>query len=200
MKHPMDLHRSRRVWRDWDGRRTSFRPRATRWRFGRGELGAMLLAGITGGLAWTMLPVNGDATMPTAPAPASVQAPASAVMSAPAIRASFSLCHTGGGTNCVVDGDTFWMSGAKIRIADIDTPETHPARCPQEAALGKAATVRLHALLNSGEVSLHTIGRDTDRYGRLLRTVSVDGRGVGDTLIAEGLARAYEGGRRAGWC
>ena len=48
----------------------------------------------------------------------------------------FSLCHTGGGGNCVVDGDTFWCNGQKIRIADIDTPETHPARCAAEAELG----------------------------------------------------------------
>src|SRR5687767_13991603 len=41
------------------------------------------------------------------------------------IRASFSLCHTGGGYNCVVDGDTIWLQGQTIRIAGIDAPETH---------------------------------------------------------------------------
>ena len=99
----------------------------------------------------------------------------------------------------MVDGDTFRMAGDKIRIADIDTPETHPARCPKEARLGAAATQRLQALLNSGTVTLHPIDRDTDRYGRKLRRVEVNGRGVGDTLIAEGLARPYRG-RRMGWC
>ncbi|MCR5870173.1 thermonuclease family protein [Sphingomonas sp. J344] len=118
---------------------------------------------------------------------------------APVPRANFGFCHSGGGTNCVVDGDTFWIAGVKIRIADIDTPETHPARCPEEARLGAAATQRLQALLNSGAVTLHAIDRDTDRYGRKLRLVEVDGRGVGDTLVAEGLARPYRG-RRTGWC
>jgi hypothetical protein len=53
---------------------------------------------------------------------------------------TFGLCHTGGGQNCVVDGDTFWIDGMKIRVADIDAPETHPPRCPYEADVGDRAT------------------------------------------------------------
>lgn len=115
-------------------------------------------------------------------------------------HANFGLCHTGGGRNCVVDGDTFWLNGQKIRVADIDTPETHPARCPGEAALGDAATRRLQELLNAGDFSLRSVDRDRDRYGRLLRVVERDGQSLGDMLIAEGLARPYAGGIRAGWC
>jgi endonuclease YncB( thermonuclease family) len=115
------------------------------------------------------------------------------------IRASFGYCHTGGGTNCVVDGDTIWLGGEKIRVADIDAPETHPARCAEEQALGDRATQRLRQLLNNGAVSLATIDRDRDRYGRKLRIVLVDGRSVGDRLVDEGLARWYAGGRRP-WC
>ncbi|NJS14496.1 MAG: thermonuclease family protein, partial [Sphingopyxis sp.] len=70
------------------------------------------------------------------------------------LQARFSLCHAGGGSNCVVDGDTFWFRGEKIRIADIDTPETHPPRCAEEGRLGAAATRRLHGLLNAGPFSL----------------------------------------------
>ena len=73
--------------------------------------------------------------------------------------------------NCVVDGDTIWFKGQNIRIADIDTPETHDPRCPEELALGNQATKRLHQLVNSGAVSLETIDRDEDRYGRKLRIV-----------------------------
>ncbi|WP_241230562.1 thermonuclease family protein [Sphingomonas koreensis] len=151
------------------------------------------LAGIAGGLGW--------AAYPLVPGEARAVADRSAGLSGrPVPIARFTLCHSGGGSNCVVDGDTFRMNGAKIRIADIDTPETHPARCAREAELGAAATRRLHALLNSGTVSLETVGRDADRYGRKLRLVSVDDRGVGETLVAEGLARPYSGGYRAGWC
>jgi len=112
---------------------------------------------------------------------------------------NFALCHTGGGTNCVVDGDTFWMDGAKIRVADIDAPETHPSRCPEEARLGRAATLRLQALLSAGPVTLEVPDRATDRYGRALRIATRGGRSLGAQLVDEGLARPWTG-RRQPWC
>jgi len=114
-------------------------------------------------------------------------------------RVHFGLCHTGGGYNCVVDGDTIWFKGQNIRVADIDAPETHEPRCGSEKALGDRATLRLQQLLNRGQVSLQSIDRDTDSYGRRLRLVMVDGDSVGDTLVSEGLARWYAGGKRP-WC
>lgn len=114
-------------------------------------------------------------------------------------RVSFSFCHTGGGYNRVVDGDTIWLEGVKIRIADIDTPETHDYRCEAEKNLGDRATVRLREILQSGNISLRSIDQDADQYGRKLRIVLVDGESVGETLVDEGLARWYEGGRRP-WC
>ena len=128
-----------------------------------------------------------------------IQQPETAVADPSSVRASFGYCHTGGGTNCVVDGDTIWLNGQNIRIADIDAPETHDPRCPEELALGYQATQRLHALVNSGAVTMESIGRDTDRFGRKLRVVLVDGSSVGSTLVGEGLARWYEGGKRP-WC
>ena len=124
--------------------------------------------------------------------------PATATADAP-IATHFSLCHTGGGTNCVVDGDTFWIGGEKVRVADIDAPETHPPRCAYEADLGDRATLRLQELLNAGAVTLAPADRDTDRYGRLLRIVERDGHSLGDQLVAEGLARPWTG-RRLPWC
>lgn len=113
--------------------------------------------------------------------------------------ASFGMCKSGGGTNCVVDGDTIWYRGTKIRIADIDTPETHQSRCAAEAELGAAATRRLHQLVNAGPFTLQSIDRDEDRYGRKLRIITRGGESLGDILVEEGLARYYEGGRRS-WC
>jgi len=99
----------------------------------------------------------------------------------------------------VVDGDTFWLGGDKIRIADIDTPELH-ARCPAELALAQKATHRLENLLGEGPFEMSPIGgRDEDRYGRKLRIVSRGGRSLGDVLVAEGLARTWTG-RREPWC
>ena len=65
--------------------------------------------------------------------------------------------------------------------------------------MGERAASRLQELLNGGAVSLSNIDRDEDVYGRKLRNAAVDGRDVGDTLIGEGLAREYAGGRRS-WC
>lgn len=98
----------------------------------------------------------------------------------------------------VIDGDTFDFAGERIRILDIDTPETRPARCAREAELGARATERLRQLLGQ-PFELQANGRDEDRYGRKLRVVLVRGRSVGEQLVAEGLARRYEGGRRP-WC
>lgn len=115
------------------------------------------------------------------------------------LSARFGFCHSGGGTNCVVDGDTFWFRGEKYRIADIDTPETHGPRCAAEAALGARATERLQALLNAGPFSLEVGDRDTDRYGRALRIVTRNDESLGAILVTEGLARSWDGGRHP-WC
>ena len=104
-----------------------------------------------------------------------------------------------GGVNCVVDGDTAWIDGEKIRVADIDAPETHPPHCQSEAELGDRATRRLAELLNTGAFEIVRIDRDIDRYGRKLRVLSRNGRSLGDMLVSEGLARTWEGKRRP-WC
>ena len=116
-----------------------------------------------------------------------------------AAASRFIFCHNGGGVNCVVDGDTFWMSGEKVRIADIDTPETHSPRCEAERTLGARATRRLRALLNAGPFSTRRIDRERDRYGRLLRIVTRNGRSIGSMLVVEGLARPWTGSRQP-WC
>jgi endonuclease YncB( thermonuclease family) len=126
-------------------------------------------------------------------------AAAATVRQPSATFAGFGFCHTGGGTNCVVDGDTIRLAGEKIRVADIDAPETHDPRCAAEQQLGNQATRRLQQLLNGGSVSLQATDRDEDRYGRKLRIVLVDGRSVGEMLVGEGLARSYGNGRRP-WC
>jgi len=130
---------------------------------------------------------------------ASLLLPAEATAKDQIVR-TFALCHTGGGTNCVVDGDTIWLDGEKIRIADIDVPETHPPRCDREAELGNRATRRMQELVNAGPFSVSMIGRrDTDRHGRSLRVLKRHGQSLGDILVREGLARTWTG-RREPWC
>ena len=112
---------------------------------------------------------------------------------------SFAVCGMVRRT-CVVDGDTIWLEGLKIRIADIDTPEISQPRCDYEYDLGIKARDRLLVLLNQGEFSSVPIGnRDEDQYGRKLRVLTRDGRSIGVQLVAEGLARTWSG-RREPWC
>lgn len=113
--------------------------------------------------------------------------------------AAFAKCEGANRVTCVVDGDTFWLYGAKIRIADINTPETHSPACADEARLGEAATLRLISLLNAGPFQLVNGARDRDRYGRLLRVVERRGTSIGGILVAEGLAERWQG-KRGDWC
>jgi len=124
---------------------------------------------------------------------------AAAISQTDMLRATFSFCDEGRRVTCIVDGDTFWLSGERIRIADIDTPEINPPRCEEERIKGEAAKSRLRELLNAGPFSLVAGTRDEDQYGRKLRIVMRDGRSIGDTLVGEGLARPWEGARRS-WC
>ncbi|WP_372353258.1 thermonuclease family protein [Pararhizobium sp. YC-54] len=99
----------------------------------------------------------------------------------------------------MVDGDTFWFQGEKIRIADIDTPELSPPRCEAERIKGEAAKRRLLALLNAGRFSLLSVEQDEDRNGRKLRIATRGGYSIGAMLVNEDLARPWGGGRRP-WC
>ena len=100
---------------------------------------------------------------------------------------------------CVIDGDTFWYRGTKIRVADINTPETSQPKCAAEAELGARATARFTELLNAGAFSLQSVDRATDRYGRALFKVTRGGESVGAVLVREGLAEEWRGYRRE-WC
>lgn len=57
----------------------------------------------------------------------------------------FGFCFKGGGTNCVVDGDTAWIDRVKVRVADIDAPETHPPHCAHEPISAAAPPIGLRS-------------------------------------------------------
>lgn len=111
----------------------------------------------------------------------------------------FALCGRRPVT-CVVDGDTFWLEGVKIRLADIDTPEVGSPLCEAERMRGLEATTRLLELLNAGPFELRSIeGKRLDRYGRQLRVVERDGYSIGQRLVDEGLAHRWLGYKQS-WC
>jgi micrococcal nuclease len=116
------------------------------------------------------------------------------------IDVRFDYCGNGSSFNCVIDGDTIRYGGFKIRLADIDAPELFSPKCASELDRARQATQRLKALLNQGPVQILTTGsRDRDSYGRKLRVIERNGRSIGDILVAEGLARPWNGPRRS-WC
>ena len=112
------------------------------------------------------------------------------------LSAALAICQPGPRSHCIVDGDTLWLEGEKIRLLDIDTPEMQ-GRCEYENRLARQARARLVQLMNAGPYRIERDG--TDRYGRTLARVSVNGRDVGQVLVREGLARPYGTGRRS-WC
>ena len=105
------------------------------------------------------------------------------------------ICPPGPRDDCVVDGDSPWWGGERIRLADIDAPEMQ-GRCASATQLALRARNRLAELLGNG-FTITRIG--TDRYDRTLAVVTVGGLSVGDLLVGEGLARTWSG-RREPWC
>jgi micrococcal nuclease len=98
----------------------------------------------------------------------------------------------------VVDGDTIWCDREKIRVMDMDAPETRQAQCESELAAGYEAKARLLLLLRSGPITIDRHG--LDRYGRTLGRLYIDGIAVADVMIRELLARPYDGAKRQSWC
>ncbi len=123
----------------------------------------------------------------------------SAAVAGDPLHGSFGICFGPARYTCVVDGDTIWFEGRKIRIADINTPEISKPGCAYEERLGQKAKVRLQALLNEGNFALQSIDRDQDQYGRDLRIITRGGESLGEILVAEGLAERWQGYRR-NWC
>lgn len=98
---------------------------------------------------------------------------------------------------CVVDGDTLWYSGTKIRLLDIDAPEVE-GHSVYERQLAQAATTELTRLLNTGLVQIAYDGRD--QYGRHLAQIWVREGDIGPAMIAAGLAVPFGQRGSSLWC
>jgi endonuclease YncB( thermonuclease family) len=105
----------------------------------------------------------------------------------------------------IIDGDTIELHGGeKIRLLSVDAPEIWKPHCDNELDVGMKAADRLGDLLSDGAITVQRSG--TDRYGRTLAVVLVDGHDVGETLVAEGFALPYHPGgaeklaRLQHWC
>lgn len=103
----------------------------------------------------------------------------------------------------VIDGDTVELSsGERVRIYNIDAPETHEPRCDAERRIGEAATTLLRSWLLAPDVTISrcepSTGRCLDKYGRTLATLATKYEGdLGEAMIAMGLALPWQPGRDA---
>ena len=110
----------------------------------------------------------------------------------------------------IKDGDTLAvnlpglppaLNPVGVRLRGVDTPESGGrAKCMSERKLAERATrFTRQAITAAGSIEFER--PSWDKYGgRVDADVWVDGERLADLLIAAGLARPYEGGKRAGWC
>lgn len=85
----------------------------------------------------------------------------------------------------VVDGDTFWISSAdvRIRVWGLDAPET-------DQPGGAQATAALSRLISGQRLNCRQ--RDIDRYGRIVgQCFLADGRDITAVMIESGAAREF---------
>ena len=87
----------------------------------------------------------------------------------------------------VIDGDTIELEGGKrVRYIGIDTPElSGTVEC-----FGREAYDKNKELVEGNQVRLEKDVSETDRYGRLLRYVYIDGNFINDLLVRTGYANA----------
>jgi len=94
----------------------------------------------------------------------------------------------------IIDGDTIDISGVRIRLHGIDTPETGQIceingktwRCGEEATSALSDVI--------GRTWVDCFGRNKDRYGRIVAVCMVGGpkgRDLGAYMVSQGWALAY---------
>ena len=85
-----------------------------------------------------------------------------------------------------------------VRVNGIDTPEIR-GLCDAETQLAKRARDFVRATVGDHvELTNITLGKYA---GRVIADVLLaDGRSLAEMVIEAGLGRAYDGGRREGWC
>ncbi|NCU41981.1 MAG: nuclease [Candidatus Moranbacteria bacterium] len=91
----------------------------------------------------------------------------------------------------VIDGDTLEIEdGSKVRYIGIDTPEMSQKKDQKDECFAKEATQKNRDLVEGKTVRLEKDISETDRYGRLLRYVYIEGEMVNELLVREGYAYA----------
>lgn len=92
----------------------------------------------------------------------------------------------------VIDGDTIVVSGERIRLHGIDAPEGNQTcldRAGRRWSCGEFVTAEVRARYEGRIAACEQL--DRDRYGRMVARCIVDGRDMGEEIVADGLAEAY---------
>src|SRR5262245_48538880 len=98
----------------------------------------------------------------------------------------------------VIDGDTIRLGSERVRIMNIDAPETeNRARCNAERRLAAEATRTLTEIITGKALAIERHGKD--RFGRTLAYIRVGGADVGEMLIRARVAVRWGNGR-PNWC
>ena len=107
----------------------------------------------------------------------------------------------------IVDGDTIDVDldvgfnihlYERVRLFGINTPESR-TRDEDEKRRGLAAKQRLQELLETAEEGKFKVRTEIDKkgkFGRILGTIIIGGMNVNKTLVQEGHAEEYFGGKR----
>lgn len=94
-----------------------------------------------------------------------------------------------------VDGDTAKLSVREkvytFRFLAIDTPETVKPNTPPAFMGKKASNYTKSALAKAKKIQIQYDGNRTDKYGRKLAWIFVDGQLLQDKLVKKGYARVY---------
>lgn len=93
----------------------------------------------------------------------------------------------------VIDGDTLEISGQRIRLFGIDAPE-HGQVCRNVSNIdygcGIKASAEVDGLVSGQVISCQP--RSRDKYGRVVAVCLVAGQDLGNKIVAEGWAVAFE--------
>ena len=110
--------------------------------------------------------------------------------------AGFMLCEALPHITCVWSGDSFFLRGQMVRLADITAPARYASECPGASNLSWLAALKLRDLLNRGSFELSGDGQVD---GAQLRLVTRNGQSIGAELVAAGLAREKTA-KAPNWC
>lgn len=86
-----------------------------------------------------------------------------------------------------------------VRLVGFDAPESHEPRCRAEADAGLRAKNALRSFVDHAR-AVSPDFQGTDRYGRPLIRLYLDGRDAAGLMVQSGNGVYYTGGRRINWC